>query len=173
MKRIITYIFLIILFFVSSTLAQSNYKIELSGGRITSAIQSTLLPYWDTGWSVGITASKKLNKDIELISSFEYQNFIFQPDRVVLGYVGFDIAGYFVRVSGGENSNVYNFSLGVRIISSTKRLTNFFSFSGGLQYINQGKIFITSEFNNKFAGSVLTIPSTYLYSVWTETLKPL
>ena len=172
MRRVFLYIFLIILFFVSSTLAQSDYKIELSGGRITSSIQSTLLPYWDTGWSLGITASKKLNKEIELISSFDYQNFRFQPDRVIFP-PSVNPPGFYQRVSGGENSNVYNFSLGVRIISSTKRLTNFFSFSGGIQYINQGKIFITSEFNNKFAGSVLTIPSTYLYSVWTETLKPL
>jgi len=163
MKRTILYIFLIILFFVTSPFAQSDYKIELNGGRITSAIQSALLPYWDTGWSLGFTASKKLSKDIELTSSFSYQNFKFQKAFVIFP-PNIDPPGLLREISGGENSNVYNFSLGVRITSSTKRLTNFFSFSGGIQYINQGEIFITRDYNNIIAGNFLPISNTSLYN---------
>ncbi|HED08955.1 MAG TPA: hypothetical protein ENI57_12605 [Ignavibacteria bacterium] len=164
MKRIIAYIFLIVLFFVSSVFAQSNYKIELSGGKIYSTLQNTLLPYWDTGWSFGITASKKINKEIELTSSFKIQNFRFQPGRVRFPPTTFvEFIGHSLSVSGGENSNVYNFSLGIRVLSSSGRISTFFSLSGGLQYISQGKIFITSIFDPVN----LSIPSTsetYLYN---------
>jgi len=82
MKRTISYIFLFIILFLPLTLSQSDYKIELSGGRVTFALENTLLPYWDTGWSFGISGSKKLSKGIELTSSFSLQNFNFQKDFV-------------------------------------------------------------------------------------------
>ncbi len=162
MRKICSYLFLVILFFANSVFPQSDYKVELSGGRITSGLQNTLLPYWDTGWSLGITASKQISKEIELTSSFTFQNFRFQPDMV--GLVSPTVVGYYVRVSGGENSNVYNFSLGVRIISPSNRISTFFSFSGGLQYIRQGKIFITSGFDPPIGLSIPSTRETYLYN---------
>ena len=156
MKRIFTFFIFIILFLVNTVYAQSIYKIELNGGRITSSWENKLLPNWDTGWSFGITASKQIKSEIELISSFSFQNFKFQSDRVQFPPT-LAILGYFQKVSYGENSNVYNFSFGVKLLSPANKISTFISFSGGIQYINQGKIFITG-------GSSLSNSKTYLYN---------
>lgn len=163
MRKIFSYVFLIILFFVNSVFAQSGYKIELSGGRITSGLQNTLLPYWDTGWSLGITAYRQINKDIELTSSFRIQNFKFQPGRVRFPPTTMYLPATSSSVTGGENSNVYNFSLGIRVLTSTGRINTFLSLNGGLQYIRQGKIFITSSFNPVNV-SIPSTSGTYLYN---------
>lgn len=139
MKRTISYIFLFILFFVNSFFAQSDYKIELSGGRVTSALENTLLPYWDTGWSFGITGSKKLSEGIELTSNFSYQNFKFQKALVIFP-PNVDPPGFHREISGGDNSNVFDFTLGFRVFTSGRKITTFFSLSAGLQYISQGKV---------------------------------
>ena len=130
-----------ILFIVNSVYPQSEYKIELNGGRVsTTGWGNTLLPYWDSGLSLGITASKQINKEIELTSTFSYQNFKFQPNRIGL-VAHLDFLGPAWNIKG-ENSNVYNILFGLRILTSAKRIKTFLSFNSGFQYINQGKIFI-------------------------------
>ena len=141
MKRTILYIFLIILFFVTSPFAQSDYKIELNGGRISAGIENKLLPNWDTGWSMEITASKQLNNEIELTSSFSFQNFKFQANRIQLVMPAVYPPSYSYSFNG-ENSKVYNFTIGIRIFPSYGKFSTFISFNSGIQYINQGKIYM-------------------------------
>jgi len=161
MKRTISYIFLFIILFLPLTLSQSDYKIELSGGRVTFALENTLLPYWDTGWSFGISGSKKLSKGIELTSSFSLQNFNFQKDFVKFP-PSVDPPGSHREISGGENSNVFNFTLGLRLLTSGRKITTFFSLVGGLQYIKQGKVFITYNIINY--STLRSTSSTYVFN---------
>lgn len=141
MKRIILIIFFLSFFLIESVSAQSNFSISFGGGYVSSAIDKKKLPYWENGYFINLSSDYKITEKIALFFSSSYQRHIFNENLVsfaVPAVVGFR---YSIR---GENSSVFDFSVGGKLYMADSRIKPYLGISTGFILINQGKVEITN-----------------------------
>ncbi len=141
MKSIIFIILFLSLFLIESASAQSNISFSFGGGYVFSAIDKTKLPYWENGYLINFSSEYKLTEKIALIFSSSYQRHIFNEHLVSFAVPA--VVGYRYSISG-ENSSVFDFSVGGKLYMSSSRIRPYLGVGAGLLLINQGKVEITN-----------------------------
>lgn len=127
-----------LLLFEGEAQAQSKFHFEINGGYVSSSWSESLLNNWNSGWMSGLGIAYFATPKIQLSINTVYQNYSYRGDHLqlpALRVIGFR------RESDGENSHVYEFSLGARFISSRKARP-FFALRGGLLLMEVGQITI-------------------------------
>ncbi len=141
MKRITLIIFFLTLYLIENVSAQSNISFSFGGGYVSSAIDKTKLPYWENGYLINFSSEYKLTEKIALFFSSSYQRHIFNENLVSFAVPA--VVGYRYSISG-ENSSVFDFSVGGKLYMSSSKIKPYLGIGAGLLLINQGKVEITS-----------------------------
>ena len=141
MKRMTLIIFFLSLFLIGNISAQNNFSISVGGGYVSSALDKTKLPYWENGYLINFTSDYNLTERIALFFSSSYQRQIFNEHLVSFAIPA--VVGYRYSISG-ENSSVFDFSVGGKLYMSNSRIKPYLGVGAGLLLINQGKVEITN-----------------------------
>lgn|SRR5690554_421228 len=141
MKRIILIIFFLSFFLIGNLSAQNSFSLSLGGGYVSSALDKTKLPYWENGYLINFSSDYKITDKISLFFSTSYQKHIFNENLVNLVVPA--VVGYRYSI-GGENSTVFDFSIGSRLYMTNARIKPYLGVGIGLLIINQGKVEITN-----------------------------
>lgn len=144
MKRIVLSILIgCILFPLSNVKALSTAKLnyEIGAGYIFNTPFNNLLNNWGNGWSVGYGISYDLNSTLRILANISYQNYGFTGDNVSIALPC--IAGLKYDITG-ENSQIYELSMGLRLMNSEPSTSTFFTIRGGISLIDIGEIIIST-----------------------------
>lgn len=138
MKRITLIVSFLSLFLIENVSAQSNLGLSIGGGYISSTLDKTKLPYWENGYLISFSSDYKITNNISLFFSLSYQKLFFTNKKLVSLVVP-AFVGYRYSISG-ENSSVFDFSIGGKSYMSDSRIKPYLTIGLGLLLINQGKI---------------------------------
>lgn len=141
MKRLILINFFLLFFFFENVSAQNNFSFSLGGGYVSSSLDKTKLPYWENGYLINFSSDYKLTDKIALFFSSSFQQQYFNENLVSLVVPA--VVGYRYSISG-ENSSVFDFSIGGKLYMTDARIKPYLGIGTGLLLINQGKVEITS-----------------------------
>ena len=141
MKRTILIVFFLSLFFFENGSAQNKLSISVGGGYVSSAFDNTKLPYWENGYSINFSSDYKIINNISLFFSSSFQRHYFNKNLVNLVVPA--VVGYRYNISG-ENSSVFDFSIGGKLYISNSGIKPYLGIGTGLLFINQGKVELTS-----------------------------
>ena len=141
MKSISIIVFFLSLFLFENVSAQNNFSFSFGGGYVSSALDKTKLPYWENGYLINFSSEYKLTENIALFFSSSYQRHIFNEHLVSFAVPA--VVGYRYSISG-ENSSVFDFSVGGKLYMSSSRIKPYLGVGTGLLLINQGKVEITN-----------------------------
>ncbi len=137
MKNIIISLLFMLLFFVPDITAQSKVSFSLGGGYVPFLPENTKLPYWNGGYLINFSSEYKLSENAGLFFSTSYQKNNFDESLVTFAVPA--VVGYRFDVTG-ENSSVYEFSIGGKIYSRGSMIRSYFDIGTGLLLINQGRV---------------------------------
>ncbi len=130
----IKYIFLLVIFLVSSTsLAQNVFRLEIIGG-------ASLNGTWGSGWSIGTGGVYRIGKGIDLAADAIYHRYPYRAEN--LHMVVPAVYGYRSSVSG-QASSVIEGSIAVRFFSSNSFISPFLSLRTGVYFMHIGEVVVS------------------------------
>jgi len=140
MKKFIVIIIFILFSFAQNIHAQINIGLSFGGGFFSSSLNNTKLPYWEDGYLISMSGDYNITEDISLFFNSTYQQHYFKEELVTLAVP--DIYGYRYSING-ENSSVFDLSIGSKFYVNTSRIKPYLSAGVGVLLINQGKVEIS------------------------------
>ena len=146
-----------------ATLGQEKLEYELLGGITYTNLSEGILSNWGKGWNIGVGVAYEVAPRIQLIASQSYHQLPFRGGNLQLALPRvwvrpFNSVPGLTRRAGGERSEIYETSVGLRFISQGQYLKPFLTARTGFYFINIGEIVITEESDQN---SRATPPYTY------------
>jgi len=145
MRKLVVQISTLLLLSISILYPQSKFSIEIGGGMVKNTFIINTQDNLDKGWIINIGGNFKLNSEIQLTSAIGFQNYGFNPSLINFGIISTAIAipgiKYYII---GNDSQIYEAAIGIRIIKPMKIVSTFLSLRIGVLFINRGEILVTS-----------------------------
>lgn len=130
----------IILFYSCNSFSQSNFKLEILGGKYYNLAGQGILNNWGDGWAVGGGLGYRILPHSDLILKVTYSHYPYTGNNVFIAVP--QVVGLEYSVSG-EPSNVYETSIGIKFNSDINFINPYLSINTGLYIINSGNIIVS------------------------------
>lgn len=154
MKKLTLIVCFFLFSLIANVTAQNNIKVSIGGGYISSLIDNTKLPYWESGYTINISSDYAYSQNVSFFISTSYQKHFF--NEKLLSIVVPAVIGYNYSVDG-ENSSLFEFSIGSKFYTNYTSIRPYLGVGAGLLLINQGKV----EFISWMEGSSHKSSSIY------------
>ena len=132
---------------------QQIFSLELGGGYTNNIFRTNELEYWDKGFLISLNTNIAINSTFQFTQSISYQNYYFNNSSYSLGLVLPAIYSFRVGDTNGENSQLYEFSFGIRSLTQLYFFKTFASVRAGVYYVNQGLINTEVQFTDIGTGN--------------------
>ena len=140
------YLLVALAVFRTAIFAQSDFRIEVSGGFVSNRLADGVYSNWNDGWALSGGVSYPLSQRTDLLFEARYSRLPYEGSNLELAFPA--IAGLRWSVNGLP-TNVYETSVGIRFKSATTFIRPFVAFHGGLVVMDVGKITISEWFESQ------------------------
>jgi len=136
--------FIVSTYCATETSSQTRFHFEIGGGYASNTLSTGVLSNWEGGWSINVAALYDLTACLQLTARTSYQRYGYTGHS--FGLVAPDVYGL-RSTADGDETHVYELSLGARFVDKTK-VKLFFTLRGGLLWIDAGRIRISQRLLN-------------------------
>jgi hypothetical protein len=151
MKKLLFSILIIIPFYHIHS--QHIFSLEVGGGYTNNIFRTNELEYWDNGYVISLNTNYAISSNFIFTQTISYQNYFFNNSSYSLGLVLPAIYSFRIGESNGENSQLYEFSVGIRSLTPLYFFKTFASVRAGVYYVSQGLISTEVEFTDIGTGN--------------------
>lgn len=134
------YIFFLFLILNIYTYAQSKVVLSIGGGYNVADLEDSKVKYWKNGYLINISADYFVMNNLSLFVNTSFQNKFLDKKLLKPTIDGFS---NYNRYTKGNDSQLYEFSVGGHFYGKHSFVTHYLSLGAGVLIISQGKITTT------------------------------